>query len=478
MIKIRDRLWISTISFLVFLFIFATRVPYINNYPCEQGEYWRQSDTESIARNFIDDRFNILYPQFNYDGKKPNYVQLEFQITTFLIAILYKVFGIHYFLARLVPITFFLGSSIYIYLIGKKYYGREAGWFSAIAYSIMPLNIFFSRTIMPESAALFFFTAAFYYFIKWQDDENLKYLFISAIFTSLSISQKTPTIFIGLAMILLLIKKYKLKFLLKWESWIFAIIALVPNIIYFIWSKGIAKFDFVNKIGLLHIVPKAGNAFLQSDNYIRAAREIGTAVSLGLIPLFIIALLDIEWKKDYPLLFWTIAMFIEIIAIASVIKLRYYYIFITPVAALWIGKTLSNLVKSKRSLIAVFFGLSIITLWNYIDADCFFKEKDNILKQSAVIDRYTNKDDLIIIGTQEPALLNQSRRSGWRANIKYYEGVPTEAKEEIQYYIDLGAKYFSPLGGTIFKDDGSYKKYLDDNFERLGDEEYYIYKLR
>ncbi|MCK9217020.1 MAG: glycosyltransferase family 39 protein, partial [Firmicutes bacterium] len=268
---------------------------YINNCPCEQGEYWRQSDTESIARNFIEDRFNIFYPQFYYDGEKPNYVQLEFQITTFIIAILYKIFGYHYFLARIVPIMFFLGSSVYVYLIGKRYYGIEAGWFAAIIYSIMPMNIFYTRTIMPESAALFFFTGAFYYFIKWYDSEELRQLFISAIFTTLSISQKTPTAFIGLAMIFLLIKKYRFKFLKKWELWAFAFITLAPNIMYFLWSRGIAKFDFVNKIGLLHIIPNSAKAFLQKGNYKLAIIEIAAAISLGILPIVIIGILDIEW---------------------------------------------------------------------------------------------------------------------------------------------------------------------------------------
>lgn len=450
---------------------------YVNNVPCEQGEYWRQSDTESIARNFVEDRFNIFYPQFNYDGAKPNYVQLEFQITTFIIAVLYKAFGYHYFLARIVPVIFFLGSSFFVYLIAKKYYGIYSGWFAAISYSIMPMNIFYSRTIMPESAALLFFTGAFYFFIRWYDEEKNYFLFLAASFTCLSISQKTPTAFIGMAMVLLLLKKYGFKFLMKGKLWLFAFIALIPNVVYFFWSKSISKFDFVSKIGLLHIIPKTGKAFFQTKNYTLAAVEIGTAVSLGLIAFVIIGLSDMEWKEDYPLIFWTIAMVLEIMAIATVIKLRYYFIFITPVAALWAGKALGKLAKNKRSLVGIFTGLAIITLWNYADADCYFKEKDNILKQAEVIKMYANKDDLIIIGTQEPALLNQSGRSGWRANIKYYEGVPNGAKEEIQYYIERGAKFFSPLGGTIFEDDGSYRKYLDDNFEKLGNEEYYIYKL-
>lgn len=478
MIEMKKDRWTVAVTILVFLFILAIRLPHINNSPCEHGDFWRQSDTESIARNFIEDRFNIFYPQFYYDGAKPNYVQLEFQITTFIIALLYKAFGYHYYLARLVPIIFFMGSALYVYLIAKRYYGNPAGWFAAIAYAIMPINIFYSRAIMPESAALFFFTGAFYYFVRWYDDEKLSFLFLSGVFTCLSISQKTPTIFIGLAMIFMLIRKYRFGFLAKWELWAFAAISLLPNLLYFIWSKSIAEFAFVSNIGLIHIVPKSAKAFFQLYSYKFAAIEISTAVSLGLIPLVTIGFIDAEWKKDYALLIWTITMLIEVIAVAAVIKLRYYFIFITPITAVWAGKTLGKLGKSKRTVIGVFLGLLIITQWNYFWAEAYFNEKDNILKQAEVIQKYSSKDDLIVIGTLEPALLNQSGRSGWRANIKYYENIPSGPEKEIQYYIKNGAKYFSPLGGYIYGDDGSYRKYLDENFEKLGEGQYFIYKLR
>ncbi|SHI50637.1 ArnT family glycosyltransferase [Lutispora thermophila] len=465
-------------TMLVFLFIFALRIPHINNSPCEQGDYWRQSDTESIARNFIEDRFNIFYPQFNYDGEKPNYVQLEFQITTFLIALLYKTFGYHYYLARLVPITFFMGSSIYLYLIAKRYYGNPEAWYAVIAYAIMPMNIFYTRAIMPESAALFFFIGAFYYFTKWYENEKLSALFTSAIFTCLSISQKTPTIFIGLAMIFLVVKKYGLRFVFKWELWVFAIISLLPNTIYIQWSREIAEFDYVTNIGLLHIVPKSLKAFADIESYKLAGGEIVAAVSTGLIIPIMAGLISSKWTKDYPVLCWTFAMLLEVIAVAAVIKLRYYFIFITPIAAIWAGKTLGKLGEGRRVVFSVLMGLSILALWNYKSCKSFFVEKDTILKQAEVIRRYTEKDDLIVIGTLEPTLLNQSGRNGWRANIKYHKDIPSGAESEINYLIEKGAKYFSPLEGCIYGDDGSYRKYLDENFEKLGDGDYFIYKLQ
>lgn len=466
------------ITILVFLSVFLIRIPHMNNSPCEQGDYWRQSDTESIARNFVEDKFNIFYPQFNYDGPKPNYIQLEFQITTFLIAILYKAFGYHYFLARIVPIGFFMGSAIYLYLIAKKYYGYAAAWFTVMLYSIIPLNLFYTRAIMPESAALFFFIGAFYYFILWYGKEELWFLMLSAFFTCLAISQKTPTIFIGLAMLLLVLKKYGLKFLAKWELWVFTVLSILPNVIYIMWSKSISEFNFVSNIAAIYIIPKSIKSLTNMGTLIYAAKEIVLEPSPCITALAMVGFIDTKWEEEHPLVFWTFAIMLEIITVAAVIKLRYYFIFITPLAALWAGKVLGGIGKSHKTIIGIFISLIFLSFINYYGAKIFFLEKNDILKQAEVIQRYTKKEDLVVIGALEPALLNQSGRSGWRANIKYYKEVPSGAQKEINYYIDKGAKYFSPLEGNIYGDDGSYKKYLEDNFEKLGNEKYYIYKLK
>ena len=182
----------------IILLILIPRLIYINNPPAETGEYWRQPDTESIARNFIKYEFNIFYPQFNYDGPPPNYVQLELQITTFLIAVLYKIFGYHIWLARIIPVIFFMISVYYLYMISKKFFSPIQTVLTIIIYSFLPLNIFFSRAIMPEAALLCFFNGAFYYFLKWLDNDRFPTLMLSGIFTALAISQKPQASFFGI----------------------------------------------------------------------------------------------------------------------------------------------------------------------------------------------------------------------------------------------------------------------------------------
>jgi hypothetical protein len=75
------------VSILVLTFVI--RLYGIEN-PFVDFSSWRQIDTVSVARFFAENDFNIFHPQLLYDGPGPNYSQLELQITTFIIALLFK----------------------------------------------------------------------------------------------------------------------------------------------------------------------------------------------------------------------------------------------------------------------------------------------------------------------------------------------------------------------------------------------------
>lgn len=473
--KVKDRLLLIFILSL----ILVLRITYISNSPYEQGENWRQSDTESIARNFLEDKFNIFYPQFNYDGPLPNYVQLEFQITTFIIAILYKFFGYNYIFARAVPLCFFMGSCIFLYLIGRMFYSKEQAYIVLVIYGILPINIYFSRAIMPESAALFFYLAAYYYFLKWIKEEEKKLIFLSAVFTALSISQKIPTIFIGIPMLIMAIKKYKKAIFKIKELYLFAIIALGSPYLYFKWVAYIAEFRFVNNIAQKHIYKRLFTDIFTKEALNFFKLKLPQEFSLGILLLFIIGIFMIKMKKELPLLLWLLTMILELVLIVAVIRLNYYLIFISPIIALIASKPLYLIWKHKYGGVFITAIVFFIGISSYSRLVPLYKEKTNLLKQANMVKKYTNVEDLIVVGTPDPALINASQRRGWRANIDYYDYIPKDPVKEINYYIENGAKYFVPMKGWIHNDKGEYRKYLEENFKKIIDEDgYYIYVLQ
>lgn len=469
------------ITIAIIILIFSLRLPYINNAPPERGDLWRQSDTESIARNFLNHEFNILRPQFNYDGPLPNYVQLEFQITTFVIAMLYRIFGHHYYLARIVPAIFFMVSVYYLFRLIREIYGVKAAWIIIIIYGTLPINLYFSRAIMPESAALCFFNGAFFYFYKWYIEDKKLYLFISSILTALAISQKTPAVFIGLAMIFMCIEKYGFKFIKKWELWLFSLISLVPSFLYILYSGNVAEFKFVSGIGTKHIIPKFTTAFLSNESWKFYSTKLPESFTLLILILGIIGLFTMISKKDKPIIYLFLSVILEVILIVSVIRFKYYLIFLSPVISILAGKFLHFIFERLRYFGAILVvGIIIYTgtlSYRIIKDD--FRVYTSIMDFGKVIDIYTNEGDLVVIGSPDPSKLSVSNRQGWRANLNYYDYIPKDIEGEVKYFIDNGARYFILDYEGIYNDNGKYVKYLQDNFKMtLIDEKYRFFTLR
>lgn len=460
--KDRIILWILLIVLLLF------RLPHLANSPLEYHG-WRQSDTEAMARNFVQDRFNIFYPQLNYDGPGPNYAQLELQITTFLIAILYKFLGSSYVLARLVPLVLFLGSALFLYLTGMYLFGRQAAAAALILYGLSPYNIFFSRAIMPESAALFFFVGAFYFFLRGMENEEKKvYFYGAAIFTALAITQKVPTIFIGIPFLYLLYKKHGLQALVRKQTWIFALTALGLPLLYFIWLQSQAKADYVSGIARVLVCSNLGSKVFSFDNLLFFDRVLPQAFTKYGLVLALAGLLAVRGRGT-PVVIWFLAMVLEQIIIAGPIGLEYYVLLLSPPLALLGGRVLDLIscrIKAAYLPLAVLFFLLAYQSW--IGTPPLFQEDVEVLGQAELVGRFTTPGDLIVTGQYNPRLLNMSHRKGWRANLIF----PGSPQAEINFFAISGARYFIVAGGIIEGDEeGTYLEHLKKNLPKVLEEQ-------
>ena len=198
--------------YLILLFALLIRLFHIN-FPISGLHAWRQADTGAIARNFYENRYNILYPQIDWRGNTQGYVESEFQLYPYLVSILYFVFGMNDMWGRLLSVIFSVFTIYGLYVLTKKILSERIALWSAFIYTIIPLNIYYSRAFMPESMMLMCIVYGIYFFYEWIENEKSKYLIYSCIFISLSILLKIPTLYIGLPLVYLAFSKYRIKFL-------------------------------------------------------------------------------------------------------------------------------------------------------------------------------------------------------------------------------------------------------------------------
>jgi len=457
-------------KYLLFFFlsvILLLRLYHLDVAPIEIEESWRQADTQSIAKNYADYDFNLFHPNLNYDGPFPNIPALEIQVTTFLIAILYKVFGHYYFLARMVPIAFFMISAFYLYRYVRKHLGYKEAVFSLFVYGILPINLYYSRAIMPESAALMFWIGGFYYFHEWAEERKLHRLIISCVLLSLAIMTKPPVIIIGIPMLYICCKNFGWRWLKFPELWVYALLTIALPFLYYYYSVSIAEYKFALGITNNIILKKAFSAFHSPEAFSFYTNVIPKMLSMtGTI--FVFAGIWAIARKNSVILVWFLAMVLEVILIVSAIRASYYLIFFAVPCSILIGNLLAIIFDHPQGKIVSVVLMLVIVLESYYLVEPMYTINTAMKTQVTVVEQITQKEDLLVVGSLDPCLLSLSNRRGWRFDIGIYSHIPQDSYEELAYYIEEGAKYFVPIQGKVYGDeDERFLKYLESRFKKI-----------
>src|SRR4030095_4630333 len=181
--------------YIILLITVVARIFHIT-YPVLGWHSWRQSDTASIAKNFYENGFNILYPQVNWAANTTGYVESEFHIYPFIVSLIYTVFGVNDIWVMIVSLIFSVLTVYGLYLLVRKIINEQTALWSAFIYAVIPLNIYYGRAFMPESTMLMCSVYAVYFFSEWLDKENTKYFIYSFLFTSGAILVQPPYLYL------------------------------------------------------------------------------------------------------------------------------------------------------------------------------------------------------------------------------------------------------------------------------------------
>lgn len=458
---------------IILLFAFITRLYMFHN-PIADWHSWRQSDTSSVSRNLLNTGFDLLHPHFDDisnvpSGKEnPNgYRFVEFPVYNLFQAGFYKIFNFFTLeeWGRLVNIICSLLSCVFIYLLVKKYADTTAAIFSAFFYAFIPFNIYYSRTILPDPGMVMTSLGGIYYFDKWLDRDLLYkrtswvWFAISLIFTSLSFLLKPYALIFTLPIFYLIIYKLGFNFYKKWQLYVFAILALLPLILWRIWMthfpEGIPASDWLFNGGNIR--------FKGAFFYWLFAERIGKLI-LGYWGLIIFGsgILAMARKKilakNLFLLSFLLSslLYLTIIARGNV-QHDYYQILIIPSIAIFMGMGSSFLLNMPkeyyyRSIGTNFFILcAIFSLsfgWYYV-RDYYNINNPSIITAGRAVDKLTPKNAKIIAilhGSEgDTTFLYQTNRKGW-----------TSFEKSLPEMITMGARYLVFANPT--KEDQNYQK--------------------
>lgn len=435
------------------------------DFPVAGWHSWRQADTAAMARNFYENGFDLLQPQIDWGGNSTGVVESEFPAYSFLVSLLYVVFGINDAWGRLLSAIFSLVTIYGLYLLIRKYLSYSVAFWSAFIYTVIPLNIYYSRAFMPESSMLMCSVWGIYWFSQWVDQGNLGHFLLSALAVSLAILLKIPTLYLGLPMIYLAWLRFRKSTLKTRMLWLHASIVLIPvalwyyhahqlflqsGLSYGIWGFGTDKWGNFDIILTLKFY---NDIFLKSI----AERHLTYA---GFIP-FLVGLFIKRTRQGERLFdFWLIAVVIYFLIVAKGNQVHEYYQlpFVLP-AVVYAGKAFSKYLPldslrasfKTKPMLSTFFSLCLVgvVILSYLRYDRFMKSETfdtSLFRLSSAVQKITQKHDLVIaVSEQNPIVLYRCNRKGWNSSVDQLDSMFIAARRT------NGAKYLigeTPLFDT------------------------------
>ncbi len=457
---------LSDIRFWI-IFFFLLRLIGITNAPLEISHNWRQSLTNMISRNFVENGLNLLYPMIDMAGEKTGIIGSEFPFFNFLSYLFSSIYGDSHWYGRLINLIISSFGLYYFYLLIKGILNKTIAFNSTL---ILTVSIWFafSRKIMPDTFSVSLVIIGLYYAFNYLKYNKISSIFLFFLFNTLGILCKIPALSLFSVLgILFFIEEIPTR-----RKLLVFIIGTVSFIIiclwYFYWVPYLLEtyhYQLYFPKGIwegLHEIQNFIPELLEKFYFSSLSSYLATAFCLaGLI-------LMIKNKKQYIILGLTIISLVFVVFIiktGSVFPLHNYYVIpFTPVMALLAGYFISCIPKKFQVYLLIL--ISVESIANQQHDFTIKDSKKYKLELSEITKAYIPKNNLVIInGGFSPQDIYFSHRKGWTLNS-----------------LDIANPSFidslATLGGKFIIQDRHYLNQQLPNYKQLfNNEDYIIYKI-
>lgn len=424
---------------------------------------WRQGDTASIARNFATLKYNILYPQTNYNGPPPNYVELELQIVPFFAASLYKAFGVHEIFGRLITLGFSTGTVVIAGLFGRWLFTNAlAGIFAAFFFATFPGSVYYGRTFTPDTTMVFFLTAALYAVTRFiVEDEALTQRGLARVTALLTFAYLAkPVAVAGIVPILGTIwERARAGRTMRVTA--LAVLLVIPLMILWIYDRRVsdhAEWHWASGITTLHVIPGLKAAFTSGSGFatklsqfwtalgMLRATMLGTFAALLAVASFI-ALPWMEARSKALLWGWLAGGLAYTYAVVTVERVDYYMYLMLPLCALVMGGAFARALQAilrvdaaPAARYAIAALVPLLALGAFAQGRAAIKPYYEYGKEAyanaVALDRALPPGVLVVLGHYGPDVLYYINRYGWEEDPAIW--TPFDEQSAIR----KGARYF------------------------------------
>jgi 4-amino-4-deoxy-L-arabinose transferase-like glycosyltransferase len=433
---------------------------------------WRITQTQSTIINFYEEDFNILNPRKNDRGSGDGIFRMEFPLMQWLYAGVYKIFGNHILLSRILSmITGFASVLGIFFLIFYITHRKIPALIGMWAFNFSPSFYFYTVSPLPDNFALATGIWGMAFFFKYLQKNKIGPLIWSGFFLGLSTLSKLPFVLyfsVPLAYFLVTWKQNGLnRMYIKNALLLFAF--LIPPALWYAWVM-----PHWNTGGVIHGMLAPGITFiyfldLLHHHLISALPEL--LLNYGSLPFFVASFYFIYRNKTYRksrfYLFATwglVLLAFFIFEINMIGKAHDYYLFpFLPLLFLLVGYGAEKLIRTNINylktttilllvLLPLFAALRMQTRWN--------KESPgfnvDLLKYKTELRNAIPKNELCVVGNDDSHFIffYYVDKKGWCFHKDELTG------EKLKEMIEEGARYLYSDSRAVDQQPGI-QKYLD-----------------
>jgi 4-amino-4-deoxy-L-arabinose transferase-like glycosyltransferase len=422
---------------------------------------WRQGDTAAIARNFAQLQYNIFFPQTDYDGPPPNYVELELQIVPFLAATLYKLFGVHEVFGRLISIGFGVATIPVLAAFGRWLFRSDlAGVAAAAAFAVLPGAWYYSHTFMPDTAMVFFTTCALYACARWVvEDEarSWRRWWPAALLLMLAFLAKPVAVTAAIPLAACAVARLGWRTMLtRPQVWALAAVALVPLAVYDQFVSSHAEWHWASGITKLHVIPGLQAAFTSPQAFIGKAVAFAHAMKmlattmLGPIAFALTIVgfcVPLRSRSDALLWGWLGGGLLYAWVVVTVERVDYYLYLLLPLGALAIGRLCAfaaerwGTAPERRTTLAG-IGAAVwvaAIVFGYREIAPYYRWSAVNYERAKQLDATLAPGVLVVMGHYDPSILYTIGRKGWEEDPQLWTPFNEQSaiRKGARYYISV-----------------------------------------
>lgn len=452
---------------------------------------WRDTQTLMVARNFYRHTLNLFTPAVDWRTTRAVLPEgtvggTELMVVPFLTALLYHVFGIRYWVGRLVPILFALLGTAWFHRLVQRVYGSRCATISTLLLTVSPYFLYCGRCQMPEPFAYAMVFAALYYYDRWLETRTRR-TFAAAVLTALLMVLGKPQIGVMIVpMAFLTFQRLGIRAFAAKPLYLFAALVGIPVAAFLYWTSCV-------------IIPRTGLSFsgpgmfdfkrwLTDPEYYRmiAQSVFFWSVTPG-VCLTALAGLGLAGRdpRRYFAHAWLLgALSLFLLMPGGTAPNGYYQLILEPPCAILAGMALSwkpgDRLRSKETYppaaprhldlvrsLSLNLLLAAIAAWSlHVALQLYLPRYGADYRCGTWIRDNTPKDALVLTAAPSTTCLYFADRTGWTSWQEEYGKAATFGIDLIEKVRPLGATIVAIPGSTF---DNAYFGDYNDIRDRLYD---------